>query len=1368
MAADADGSIVIDVEGNAEPLERVLNNLGSIAESALSSSMERLTAAVDNLAVSFQNMGANVGQLPSSIGAVGNSLEQVPAAIGEIENAIEAIPDAAQEAENSVDNLTEAVENAEHSMDELPQAAAEGFEDVSSESEDSADEVQGVWEKLKKNLAAVLTSLNNATDRAALGMVQGVKNSLARLQENTQKVIKNIVDGFKKLPAAALSGLGKITETSLKGVITGISAVSAGLTLAGAAAVKAGMEFETSLAKVGTIADTQVKSLDELSSEITEISNRTGASSAELNEALYQAISAGAETVGATELVETAVKAAAGGFTDTTTAVDGLTSALNAYGMKTDEAEELANKFLVTQNLGKTSFGELASSIGTVAPTANAAGVEIEELLSSVASLTANGIGTSEAMTGIKSALSNVIKPTAEAAKVAKDLGLDFSVAALQSKGFSAFLEDIQEKTGGNTETLSKLFGSVEGLNTILTLTSEQGSELMNKTLQEMETNTTALEDAYSQMTDTLESKSQIARTNLENLGNSIYDSVSEPLKDMADLGIESIGQLTAAFQSGGIEGLAESLGDVVSGLVLKITEMIPQVISAANSVITSFLEGVQANIGPITESGVAIAMQLIEGIGSALPTFFDTASQMITALLEGIMQNASTITDTAVLVLESLVRGILDNLPVLGEAAASLLISLADSLTQSLPELIPVAVQAVMTLVQGLMDNATAFIDAAIDLMLALADGLIDSIPLLLENLPQLIESMVQGLIEQSGKLVAGGIQLIAALAEGLVKAIPDLIKAIPEILVAIWNGLRDGLGGVLKIGKELIESLWEGMLSLGHWIKDQVSGLIDWIFGNGSEPIDMTSAVNAGKALGESMMNAYRKTMQASAAKGVKSVSEALNQVAGLSGSALKKNVQTVSKEAEKATKAASKQSSSAAAKSGVDYSAALAAGIDSGKAKVDEAVQGISDAAVNAVKEGAKDYRTAGSLYISSFSQGLKDRVNTSVDAVKSFVDTQVNALSQANENAADEYRTAGESVITAYTEQITANAEKATELVSQKLQGIADTAQAEYDNIIQRRDAMASKLADTKELFQISQQEREGNGFTETFTQVDYADLDRQYNQIQAYYDRLEALRDRGASEDFLSEIQSLGVEDAIAVMDDLSTKTEEEFTKFINQYERLQQEAKERAAKFYQQDLDSLKTGFTSQVTAAMNEIPGLVQGIGINTTQGFIDGVNSKIDNVSSEGQKVSSAVIDALKASLDIHSPSGVAEEMGAYTGEGFLIGLDGYAGEIGNSAYQIGMSAAQSLQAGFFDHIGPLAAQMQMAVQAELSSYSAHARAGIGGGDSSTSRQASDRPNVKVEQNLYGVQALTPEGQRRAAMSAISLSAQAAARFF
>ena len=188
-----------------------------------------------------------------------------------------------------------------------------------------------------------------------------------------------LIEGDDSNLKSKLSGIGSLAAGAAKTAVTAIAGISTALAGVAAAAVKAGAAYETSLAKVGTIADTSAKPLADLSREIIQLSNNTGEGAAELNEALYSAISAGADTERAVDLVAVAVKAARGGFTDTETAVDGLTSALNAYAMETADAQGLANKFLVTQNLGKTTFGQLASSIGTVAPTANAAGVSVEQ-----------------------------------------------------------------------------------------------------------------------------------------------------------------------------------------------------------------------------------------------------------------------------------------------------------------------------------------------------------------------------------------------------------------------------------------------------------------------------------------------------------------------------------------------------------------------------------------------------------------------------------------------------------------------------------------------------------------------------------------------------------------------------------------------------------------------------------------------------------------------------------------------------------------------------------------------------------------------------------------------------------------------------
>lgn len=342
-------------------------------------------------------------------------------------------------------------------------------------------------------------------------MVGGeVSASLAKALGTSEKLVKSTMGKVAKMGKT----MGKVADVTF----------AAGA--AGAAySVKAAVDYQQSLAKVATLADTSKKSLEQLSKEVIDVSNKTGVASTEINEALYQAISAGADTAHATELVEIAVKSSIGGYTDAATAVDGLTTVLNAYGMQTQDAEKIANQMLITQNLGKTTFGELAKSVGKLSPIMNSAGLKSEEMFASLAALTANGIQTSEAVSGMKAAISNIIKPSGEAQKMAQKLGINFSAAALQSKGLSGFMADLKEKTGGNLDTMSKLFGSVEGLNAVLALTSDSGGALLNKSLAEMGTNTEALNNAFKTMM-TPEQKFAILKTKINNAAITIGEKL--------------------------------------------------------------------------------------------------------------------------------------------------------------------------------------------------------------------------------------------------------------------------------------------------------------------------------------------------------------------------------------------------------------------------------------------------------------------------------------------------------------------------------------------------------------------------------------------------------------------------------------------------------------------------------------------------------------------------------------------------------------------------------------------------------------------------------------------------------------------------
>ncbi|MFQ9761832.1 MAG: phage tail tape measure protein [Gemmiger formicilis] len=203
------------------------------------------------------------------------------------------------------------------------------------------------------------------------------------------------------------------------------------------------------MAKVGTIADTAKVPLESLSSQVLQVSGDMHIGANEIAEAAYQTISAGQDTGNAVAFAGQASMLATAGFTSSASAVDILTTALNAYGKGADEAGHVSDVLLTTQNLGKTSVDELAGSMGRVIPLAAAYNVSMENLSSGLAIMTANGIATAEASTYTKSMLNELGDTGSSVGKILKQqTGKSFAELSADGKSLGDVLQVLYDKRG--------------------------------------------------------------------------------------------------------------------------------------------------------------------------------------------------------------------------------------------------------------------------------------------------------------------------------------------------------------------------------------------------------------------------------------------------------------------------------------------------------------------------------------------------------------------------------------------------------------------------------------------------------------------------------------------------------------------------------------------------------------------------------------------------------------------------------------------------------------------------------------------------------------------------------------------------------
>jgi len=141
-------------------------------------------------------------------------------------------------------------------------------------------------------------------------------------------------------------GFANFLKTGLKvGAIAGAGAL-AGI---GTASIKMGMDFEKSMAEVKTLLpELSEKGFDKLRDSVLDLSAEMGVATSEMVPALYQAISAGIPPENVIDFLRTGAKASIGGVTDLATAVDGLTTVINAFKLPITDAERVADIMFTT------------------------------------------------------------------------------------------------------------------------------------------------------------------------------------------------------------------------------------------------------------------------------------------------------------------------------------------------------------------------------------------------------------------------------------------------------------------------------------------------------------------------------------------------------------------------------------------------------------------------------------------------------------------------------------------------------------------------------------------------------------------------------------------------------------------------------------------------------------------------------------------------------------------------------------------------------------------------------------------------------------------------------------------------------------
>lgn len=433
--------------------------------------------------------------------------------------------------------LLQGADTATKSLNALGEAGASVFGRMG----DSAKQASGKTEQLSSQLDKTKTS----AEKAGTG-IQALGSRLTHLGQQIRS------------SSEQLRQFGRSWSLYVTAPIAGL----------GTAAVAAFTSFQQQMSNVSTLVDTTKESMSAMGQQVIAISQRVPVALGDLASALYDIRSAGISAKDAMGVLENSAKLAVAGLGTTKEAANIVTSAINAFGLKGKDAQNVYAQIFETVKQGKTTIGELSQGFGSVAAVVAQSGIKLKEFLAATAALTSVGVPASQAYTQIRTALGGLTTQTAQAKQLFDALGVDsFQQLIKRSGGLVAAFKALNQAAEGNSTTLVKAVGGMEGYNAVVTL-AVKANKAFENAMHGMDTSSKDFNSAFNKQQQTLSSAMQHLSNSVKALGISFGSSLAPAIKAVAEV-LSALANAFAALPSpiravlGTVAALAAAVGPV-------------------------------------------------------------------------------------------------------------------------------------------------------------------------------------------------------------------------------------------------------------------------------------------------------------------------------------------------------------------------------------------------------------------------------------------------------------------------------------------------------------------------------------------------------------------------------------------------------------------------------------------------------------------------------------------------------------------------------------------------------------------------------------------------------------------------------------
>lgn len=314
--------------------------------------------------------------------------------------------------------------------------------------------------------------------------------------------------------------------------------------------------------------------------------------------------------------------------------------------------------------------------------------------------------------------------------------------------------------------------------------------------------------------------------------------------------------------EDGAAADLGDALGNIITDLLNKVTELAPTLVQVATSLITSLTTTLISMLPQLLTTGVSLLVTIMNGLTSAIPQLTEAIVEMIPQLVTALVSATPQLLVGAIQLFSALVAAIPQIAMELVAAAPDLVVGLVQGLISA----IPAAIEGILAVGRGILDAIKNFfgIHSPSTVFADIGGNLIDGLVNGVKNLPTALWNAISGAVTKVAEWGRNLVNNAKTAASNFLSNVTSTLRNIPSNVTSAISGAISAVttwgsnmlsrartamsnvvtnvtstlsslpSKVLSIGGDLVSGLWNGITNKLQWLKNKISGFASSVLGS------------------------------------------------------------------------------------------------------------------------------------------------------------------------------------------------------------------------------------------------------------------------------------------------------------------------------------------------------------------------------------------------------------------------------------------------------------------------------------------------------------------------------------------------------